>query len=320
MLSMSEFQSCLSEGGSGAEFVCIGSISHEKPTVSHLLIRHPRYGKKCWKIINSELNHNKNYRELPVGRRIYLDPKTLELTWEDRSFKSSVSMPDERPGPDSKDSGRKAALSSSQTPYALSENPCFDPKDLSKVLKDYIGTSYNKLDCFELVVQGLGGMGICYGGKEGIQNQLIKKALDRRLPINSYLTGEGLIENFSTQVYGKTFSDVSRPEEKAGQVLSEIESSLEQGLIVSFSTAARGHIGVVSSHGSTWTFLNSGVIDNSVEASSKMKGVGEEDLKAEIANWFRLAGRQGPLRITIGRLNNEKLRPFMKTPSFHVSV
>jgi hypothetical protein len=49
--------------------------------------------------------------------------------------------------------------------------------------------------------------------------------------------------------------------------------------------------------------------------------VGEEDLKAEIANWFRLAEDQGgPLMITLGRLNNEKLLPFVKTPSLHTSI
>jgi len=123
------------------------------------------------------------------------------------------------------------------------------------------------------------------------------------------------------QVYNKTFSDVSRPDNQAEQVLSEIESSLEKGLIVSFSTASRGHIGVISRYDNTWTFLNSGVIDNNVQSPSKMKGVGEENLKAEIANWFRLAEEKGgPLMITLGRLNNEKLLPFVKTPSFHTSI
>jgi hypothetical protein len=319
--SASEARPYLSESKAKSELICIGSISHEKPTVSHLLIRHPQYGKTCWRIVNSELNHNKNYRELPLGKAVYIDPKTLELIWEGRSFKSSFAMSDREPVHNSKESARKEVSATPRTPHTMSSNPFFDSKDLSEVLKSYIGTSYNKMDCFELVVQGLRSMGICYGGKEGIQNQLIKKALAQKLPINSYLTGEGLIENFSTQVYNKTFSDVSRPENQAEQVLSEIESSLEKGLIVSFSTAGRGHIGVISRYDNTWTFLNSGVIDNNVQSSSKMKGVGEEDLKAEIANWFRLAEDQGgPLMITLGRLNNEKLLPFVKTPSLHTSI
>lgn len=318
---VSEAHPYLSESKAKSELICIGSISHKKPTVSHLLIRHPQYGKDCWRIINSELNHNKNYRELPVGKTIYLDPNTLELIWEDRSFKSSFAMTDKEPVHNSKESAQEAVSSTPRTPYTMSSSPSFDPKDLSEVLKGYIGISYNKLDCFELVVQGLRSIGICYGGKEGIQTQLIKKALAQKLPINSYLTGEGLIENYSTQVYDKTFSDVNRPENQAEQVLSELESSLEKGLIVSFSTARRGHIGVISRYGNTWTFLNSGVIDNNVQSPSRMKGVGEEDLKAEIANWFRLAGDQGgPLRITLGRLDNEKLLPFVKTASFHTSI
>jgi hypothetical protein len=319
--SVSEAHSYLSESKAKSELICIGSISHEKPTVSHLLIRHPQYGKDCWKIINSKLNHNKNYRELPVGKTIYLDPQSLELIWEGRSFKSSFASSEKGHANNSKESVPKETAATPRTHYTMSSNPFFDPKDLSEALKSYIGTSYNELDCFELVVQGLRSMGICYGGKDGIQNQLIKKASAQRLPINSYLTGEGLIENFSTQVYNKTFSDLSRPDNQAEQVLSEIESSLEKGLIVSFSTASRGHIGVISRYDNNWTFLNSGVIDNNVQSPSKMKGVGEEDLKAEIANWFRLAKEKGgPLRITVGRLNNEKLLPFVKNPFLNTSI
>ncbi|MCD4716279.1 MAG: hypothetical protein K8R45_05995 [Desulfobacterales bacterium] len=319
--SVSEAQPNLSESKAKSELVCVGSISHEKPTVSHLLIRHPQYGKNCWKIIKSELNHNLNYRELPEGKTIYLDPQTLELIWDGRSFKSSFAASGREPAHNSKESAREKVFTTPRTPYTMLNEPSFAPKDLSEVLKSYIGTSYNKLDCFELVVQGLRSMGICYGGKEGLQNQLIKKALAQRLPINSYLTGEGLIEHFSTQVYNKTFSDVSRPDNQAEQVFSEIESSLEKGLIVSFSTAGRGHIGVISRYDNIWTFLNSGVIDNNVQSPSKMKGVGEENLKAEIANWFRLAEEKGGhLMITLGRLNNEKLLPFVKAPFSHTSI
>lgn len=321
MRSVSEAESYFSENNTKSELIFIGSLSHENPTVSHLLIRHPRYGKNCWKIINSELNHNKNYRELPAGKTIYLDPKTLELIWDSQSFKSSFAMSDKEPVRDSKESSREEISVTPWEPYTKLSSLSFDSKDLSEILKSYVGTSYNKLDCFELVVQGLRSMGVCYGGKEGLQNQLIKKALAQKLPINSYLTGEGLIETFSTRVYNKTFSNVSRPETQANKVFSELESSLEQGLIVAFSTASRGHIGVISRYGNTWTFLNSGVIDHNVQSPSKMKGVGEEDLKAEIANWFRLAEDQGsPLRITLGRLDDEKLLPFVKAPSFHTSI
>ena len=267
--SCSETQFHSYESQTRSELICIGRISHEKPTVSHLLIRHPRYGRDCWEIINSEINHNKKYREIPFGKAIYLDPKSLELAWDGRSFKSSSAFSDKGPFHDSKESAPKRVSANSRAPHRASNNSFFDPKDFSEVLKGYIGTSYNKLDCFELVVQGLRNIGICYGGKGGIQNQLIKKAVARNLPINSYLTGEGLIENFSTKVYGKTFSDVSHPENKAEQVLSDLESSLEQGLIVSFATARRGHIGVISRYAKTWTFLNSGVIDNNVQSPSK---------------------------------------------------
>jgi hypothetical protein len=92
----------------------------------------------------------------------------------------------------------------------------------------------------------------------------------------------------------------------------ELEPSLEKGLIVSFSTGERGHTGVVSRYGEAWTFLNSGDIDNDVRSAVRRKGVGEEDLRSEIGNWLRRAGRRGePLRIVLGRLSRDKLVSFL---------
>jgi len=42
------------------------------------------------------------------------------------------------------------------------------------------------------------------------------------------------------------------------------------------------------------------------------RGVGEEFLKPEIRNWFRLAAkRKEPLQITVGRLDENKLRALL---------
>ncbi|MBW1849349.1 MAG: hypothetical protein JRJ27_19985, partial [Deltaproteobacteria bacterium] len=127
-LSVSEAQQYLYESKAKSELICIGSISHEKPTVSHLLIRHSQYGKDCWEIINSELNHNKNYRELPVGKAIYLDPKTLELIWEGRSSKSSFAMSDRESVHNSKESAPIKIAATPRTHYTMLSNPLFDPK------------------------------------------------------------------------------------------------------------------------------------------------------------------------------------------------
>jgi len=45
------------------------------------------------------------------------------------------------------------------------------------------------------------------------------------------------------------------------------------------------------------------------------KGVGEESLEAEIRNWFELAkSRKESLRITLGRLNEQKLLTYYDQP------
>lgn len=63
------------------ELVDAGVISLKSPTVSHLLINHPEYGSDCWKIVHSDLNRNKPYRRIPAGTRIYIDPQSKEITW-----------------------------------------------------------------------------------------------------------------------------------------------------------------------------------------------------------------------------------------------
>jgi len=136
MRSLREVQPYLSKSKAKPDLICIGSISCEKPTVSHLLIRHPQYGKNCWAIINSELNHNKNYRELPVGKTIYLDPKTLELTWEGWSLEPSFAMPDKEHVHNPKKSAGEEIPATSRTPYKMLSSPFLNPKDLPEVLKN----------------------------------------------------------------------------------------------------------------------------------------------------------------------------------------
>lgn len=62
--------------------VHLGVISSSHPTVSHLLIKHPEYGKDCWKIIHSDINKDKPYTRIPEGTHICLDPKSKEIIWD----------------------------------------------------------------------------------------------------------------------------------------------------------------------------------------------------------------------------------------------
>jgi hypothetical protein len=315
---------------SGAEkhLICLGRLSHENPTVSHLLIKHPQFGKNCWRIVHSETNRDKPFHRIAEGKPIYLDTRTQEILWEGQSApkeKAEVNTTLEESSPSN--AQNSALIQNHQTSEVglLSQGnervSEFNPDRLPHHLKTYLGESYSALDCYELVVQGMKKIGVCYEGKEGLQHSLIKKALNRNLPLNAYLTGEGLIDASSTTLYSNTISSSNSPEKKAEEIIREVESSLEPGLILSCSMPKRGHMGVISRYGEQWTLINSGQMDNNVHTSSQRKGVGEEDLKAELTNWLRRAKEKNhSLRVTIGRLNQEKLSAYLKTPAFHASA
>ncbi len=62
--------------------VHLGTVTRERPTVSHLLAGHPEYGPRCWEIIHSGVNRQKPWTRIPAGTEIYLDPETEEVSWE----------------------------------------------------------------------------------------------------------------------------------------------------------------------------------------------------------------------------------------------
>lgn len=303
--------------------VRLGKISEENPTVSHLLIGHPNYRDDCWKIVHSGINSGKPFRDLPVGRTVSLDPKTGEIFCgepEERPVRANLENREIKYGRESHIRTDTPSLFQVRD-ESRSDNPLFSESlspsgslDLAGALRPYIGTPYSKIDCFELVVEGLKDLGIEYGGRGGLQNTLIRRALDRGLPMNAYLTGEGLIDVSAMKVYESSHAKTGNSKTRARQVLDEMKSVLEPGLILSFSTETRGHTGIVAKHGGQWTFLNSGRLDNEISPSSSKKGVGEEELEAEIANWLRLAGRRGEsLKITAGKLDSRKLVSYINS-------
>ncbi len=62
--------------------VYLGSVTRERPTVSHLLAGHPEFGSRCWEIIHSDINRDKPWTRIPAGTEIYLDPETEAISWE----------------------------------------------------------------------------------------------------------------------------------------------------------------------------------------------------------------------------------------------
>ncbi len=69
--------------------VRIGIISAKYPTVSSLLLQNPRFKTKCWEIIKSEQNRDKNFAGVKTGTEIYYNPATKELLWADATSKTA---------------------------------------------------------------------------------------------------------------------------------------------------------------------------------------------------------------------------------------
>lgn len=277
----------------GKTSVPIGTLTRDTPTVSHLLVKHPQFKKNCWRIIHAQINQNKQFNKIQAGETIYIDPTTKEITW-----------------------GKKQAQE--QSLVAGNQNPVLDKPDeilsnqLIDAVKSYIGTSYDKIDCYELVVKGIKSLGYQYYGQEGIKNSLMKMAAHDKLPANAYLTGEGLTEKTGQIMVSKSYEKIDNPGRIAKKFINEIKPLIKEGRILSFSTQTKGHTGIISKQENQWTFINSGLMDNSVRKTVNTNEVGEEFLTNEIKNWFTLAKKhKEPLTITLGSLNKKKLAMFM---------
>lgn len=273
--------------------ILLGTISRSKPTVSNLLIEHPVYGKDCWRIIHAGVNRAKPFTRMQSDTAVYLNPETLELTW----------------GQDGEPP--KGVASQTGGDPVSSHSP-----NLAGAVAPYMGRSYREINCYGLVVRGLKKLGIRYTGRGGLQEKLIQMAMQRGRPKNAYLNGEGIVKASGSEVYSKSISRIRDPEAEAVRTLEEVEPLLDKGFILSFSTPTRGHTGIVSRRDAQWTYINSGRMDHEIGARGVPKGVGEESLRAEVKNWFRLAkGRNEPLQITLGELNSQKLALFQKNRS-----
>lgn len=317
--------------------ICLGKITHGCPTVSHLLSRNPAYRKRCYELIHAAQNCAKPYKQIPLGQAIYLDPVKEEILWGDEqlvqsalqvskghSFGADVVKTKSAPQVDGKvrsphvgakinDGSRSASLFRSSGSNRLKDVSHQIGKMMVKQLRMLLGTPYRRLNCYELVVEGLRKVGIRYGGEGGLQQHLIRKAEEENLPVNAYLTGDGLIEASAEPVFARTCDDMRQPGKAAEKLWAELRPLLESGLLVNFSTGHRGHTGVIARHKGEWTLINSGFMDNDIHSSVKRKGVGEENLREEIFNWLKLASaRRKPLSIRLGRINEEKVMTYKR--------
>jgi hypothetical protein len=268
--------------------VVVGTISKEHPTVSHLFAANPTFDRSFWEIIHSPLNRIKNYTSLTPGTQVVLDTKTMEL-----SFHNALA------GADTQTAKVNAAEQDR-------DNVEIGQRTLADAVKPFIGTPYEQMDCYGLIVRGLQNQGIQYRGHGGIREKLQALAVRSGLPENAYFNGEGLVEKAGTKVYSRSLNHVSGSRKKADEIYAEMMPFLREGFILSFSTPTRGHTGIVAREGDEWTYINSGVIDNEVSSLNLSKGVGEESLKAELKNWLALAAKkQEPLTVTLGHVENK---------------
>ena len=296
-------ESASSEKSQGG-LVRLGRLTEETPTVSHLLMQYSRDSEQTWDIVHHPVNRDKPFRDMAKGETVWLDPGSKEIRFgEDPAGASrqACASPTSRVVSDLFREERTRAR----------QMPGLSTQDLNQAVTGYSGTPYDRLNCYELVVQGLKDMGVDYFGREGVQRQLMQQARqDKRAP-NAYLTGEGLIRSLGSPVFQRDVSGVSQPEGTARELMSSLDTRLEPGMILSLSTPNGGHTGVISRKDGQWTFINSGRIQHAVDGESISHGVAEEDLRSELAWWLEQVREKGQsLSISVGKLSPDKLSRF----------
>ena len=333
-----------------SKWECLGTITAETPTVSHLLYR-SSHKSGCWDILAKEINADKPFTRIPSGTRIYMNTQSHEIVWTGASSditaegegkhifsgKSDVgegsicTLQGQRAlfekGNTALDPKGTDGKKSEQTPSALASSSrgdtssSHDLQGLDEAVGAFIGTSYSRMNCYELVVEGLERMGVQYRGTHGLSRHLMNQAALQGRSSYSLHSGEGLSRAIGTEVFKTTFTRVTGTDSQAQSVLKQMSQVLEEGQILSFSTPTHGHTGVISKKDGQWTFINSGVMDHNLAGKNGGKAVGEERLDAELDNWFRRAEKAGSsLTITLGAVDTAKLARFQpRIPTSTVS-
>jgi len=326
--------------------VFLGRVTRETPTVSHLLVQGP-YQSECWDILSEKVNADKPFTRIPEGEAIYMNPDTREILWGEEMTGQTEAGADASPGmavsgaslggAESVSSVGKAETKASSgtvepgslsglaepgssagqaEPSKLAMAPSHARADLPAASLDaaaarFMGTAYERMNCYELVVAGLESMGIQYRGSNGLGRYLVDRAVNDGMAVNHHLTGEGVTKAISRDLHVTTLGRIDQVDKAVNQAMQELSDKLVPGQILSFSTPSRGHTGVVSRRGDAWTFINAGVMDNPVIGGIRGKAVGEEHLAAEIRNWVSRAHRQGSgLQITLGTPDPSRLARF----------
>jgi len=288
----------------------LGVISRQNPTISHLLKAHSAFGNDTWNILSSPVNAGKDFRRIPLGTVVTIDPVTREINWQNSGKAVAVaaeetSLPTADPATVTTAEPVTITATSVQKRRVTGDDQV---SDLTEAVRPYLGKKYNDINCYELLVKGLERMNIPYSGKNGLFSKLTRMAKEQGLPANAYLNGEGVVKAAGSLVLTKNYPHTANWKQDAENLYEEMEPLLDKGQILSFSTRRRGHTGIVSQQENQWTFINSGRLDNSLTKGSPRQGVGEENLRKEIRNWFKLAHNSGEsLSVTLGTLGEGRV-------------
>lgn len=320
--------------------VSLGKVNPEFPTVSHLLAASAELSSEKWNILSASANTNKDFSKIPQNTEIWFNQLTKELSWQGSGSQSesrtagienifNPSLQKTAAPSHTYSSNETANRANAQDAAAVNtlKNSGPDtpqtqsslPPDLTEAVKPFIGTPYDKIDCYGLVINGLKKMGLPYSGEGGLRNKLTSMARQKGLPANAYLTGEGIVKATGKQVFTHSSAKINNWTQEADKIFQDMTQLLEKGQILSFSTPTRGHTGIISQHNDKWTFINSGRMDNHVAEANRSKEVGEEDLANEVNNWFKLAKKnREPLLVTLGQIEKDKIRTTIQ-PNFQMS-
>ena len=313
--------------------VCLGTISPELPTVSHLLYA-SSHKEACWTILAREVNADKPFTRIPLGTPIYMDTRTSEIIWESSSpesmgitiakgtvpqevkSKSDIGFSELSTKPDVPSDSAQALWekSSDVSEFIPSPRPVTTSSHgLAQAVGAFIGTPYSRMNCYELLVEGLESMGVQYGGRHGLSRHLMDQASQDGRSSYSFHSGEGLTQAIGSDVFMESIPQVKSVNSQVRAVMSKMTDVLQEGQILSFSTPTRGHTGVISKKAGEWTFINSGVMDHNLAGKNGGRAVGEEGLGEEIKNWFQRAQKEGNgLTITLGAVDTAKLAQFQQ--------
>ncbi|OQY02465.1 MAG: hypothetical protein B6I26_01100 [Desulfobacteraceae bacterium 4572_130] len=306
------------------KLVSLGKINNKNSTVSQLIYS-TKFKRDCWDIIYNDINSSKSFTKIKPNTEIFLNSETRELIWGDKVKEYSNSnnnikfSKNEYSNFNNNTDFSKSTNIFNKMPrmvaseFNFSKTPSLkaDSTKLAQAVRKFIGKDYSQMDCYELIVGGLKNIGVKYQGKGGLGKHLMKAALDRGFDYNHFFNGEGIVATSGINVFKKSILSIGNPDKEAKKIMLDMENLLKEGQILSFSTRTKGHTGIVSKNNNTWTFINSGEIDNNINGKNGHKGVGEENLAKEIQNWFNLAkNRKQGLKITLGAMDMSKLSSF----------